>query len=450
MDHSNKNNKREDVFMDVGQSTSEAVLDKGDKNAFSVFQRNRSNSSPSSGSRQTAMERLGSKIEELLEYIKDRNNVHGEIRKLARSIDTAYNLALRNHTVATKKDPSRTAKTTQTSPRITQQAGVLQTPNSTLRESNPKKRQLPTPSPTSGQEHQPSKKQAQGTWAEVTRRRPKRTKVPQDPAVAPKKAQEPQSSEGLRNSLRRAKRKKPRTKAVLVQPTEGRTYADLLKEIKTKVNPAEAGVDIKSIKQTRLGGVLLEISPKSEDSAAFAAAIRTATVNIGTVKTMTPLTTIEILDLDGVTTETDVREALERDFTTNMEIKRINLTRATSRGQRAAFCEIDVASATKALDKARLKIGWVNCRIRPVVNLTRCFRCLGYGHQTRNCTGPDRSKCCYKCGGENHKSIDCVEIPKCFLCTPNKDDKDGLCHIAGSGACKVFRTALAEATSRQK
>ena len=192
------------------------------------------------------------------------------------------------------------------------------------------------------------------------------------------------------------------------------------------------------------------MSPKSENSAAFAAAIKTATVNIGTVMTLTPLTTIEILDLDGVTTEKDVREALERDFTTNMEIKRINLTRATSRGQRAAFCEIYEASAIKALDKTRLKIGWVNCRIRPVVKLTRCFRCLGYGHQTRSCTGPDRSKCCYKCGGENYKSIDCVEIPRCFLCTLNKDEKDGLCHIAGSGACKVFRTALAEATSGQK
>ncbi|XP_026482642.1 uncharacterized protein LOC113390359 [Ctenocephalides felis] len=192
------------------------------------------------------------------------------------------------------------------------------------------------------------------------------------------------------------------------------------------------------------------MSPKSEDSAAFAAAVRAATKNIGTVKSLTPLTTIEILDLDGVSTKNDVCKALIRDFTTKLEIRRVNLTKVTSRGQRAAFCEIDEANAIKALNGARIRIGWVNCRIRPVVKVARCFRCLGFGHQTHKCGGPDRSKCCYKCGGENHKSVDCAEKPKCFLCTVDKEDRNSGSHVAGSGTCKAFRVALAEATREQK
>ncbi|XP_046687469.1 uncharacterized protein LOC124373122 [Homalodisca vitripennis] len=435
--------------MEIEQSTSDAALSGGVRNGIGNFQRGRINSAPSSRCNQAPIERLGLKIHELSEYIKDRNNVHGVIKKLVRTIDTAYHLALKDFIAASKTASSKTVQATQTSPSTTFPTSVPKTPDHTSKESNPKKRPLSTPSPTSGLDLQLSKKQAQGTWAEVTRRG-KKKKVLQNPGVTTKEAQKPQDRDGPKNSHRKTKRRRQRTKAVLVQPAEGRTYADLLKEIKAKVNPTETGVDIKSIKQTRQGGVLLEMSPKSEDSAAFAAAIKTATENIGTVKTLTPLTTIEILDLDGVSTENDVREALKRDSTINMEIKRINLTKVTARGQRAAFCEIDEASAIKALDKARIKIGWVNCRIRPVVKVIRCFRCLGFGHQANKCAGPDRSQCCYKCGGKNHKSADCIEEPKCYLCALDKEDKNSVGHITGSKECKAFRTALAEATKEQK
>lgn len=455
MDKSNNQQSQEngeDVFMDVVQSTVNAVQDTRNNKGFGAIHRERLNSAPSSKCSQTPMERLGSKINQLAEYIKDRNNVHGVIKKLVKSIDTAYCLALKECTAVPKTVSSGTAQTTQTSPRMERQPNAQQTPEATLKNLNSKKRPLPTPSPVSGQDLRASKKPANDNiWADVTRRRKTRKKVPQDTAVTPKAPQKPHVKDGpLANSHRKANKRKPRTKAVLVQPAEGRTYADLLKEIKAKVNPGETGVDIKSIKQTKRGGVLLEMSSKTKDSAAFAAAIKTATVNIGTVKTLTPLTTIEILDLDGVSTETDVRDALMRDLTMNLEIKRVNLTKVTPRGQRAAFCEMDETSATKALDKARIKIGWVNCRIRPVVKVTRCFKCLGYGHQTRNCPGPDRSGCCYKCGGEKHKSAECVEKPKCFLCALNNEDQDSVSHIAGSGACKAFRTAIAEATKEKK
>ncbi|XP_060530481.1 uncharacterized protein LOC132704485 [Cylas formicarius] len=187
---------------------------------------------------------------------------------------------------------------------------------------------------------------------------------------------------------------------------------------------------------------------KTEDSTAFTAAIKTAADNIGTVRTLIPTATIEILDLDGVSTESYVRDALGRDFTANLEIKRVNLTKVTQRGQRAAFCEIDETNAVKALNKARIKVGWVSYRVRPVAKVVRCARCLGYGHAMHSCKGPGRSKCCFKCAGESRKAADCIEQPKCFLC-PN-DVKDSLWRIPGSGACKAFRAALAEAIRAQK
>ncbi|KAH0549773.1 hypothetical protein KQX54_013863, partial [Cotesia glomerata] len=136
--------------MDVVQSTNSAQIDAGGGKAFSFFYRDRVNSATPSNCHQTPVERLGSKIVELLEYIKDRTNVHGEIKKLARSIDTAYNLALTDFTASSKMAQNRTVKTTQTSPGMSVQADTPSTPNLVHQEPNPKKRQLSTPSPASG------------------------------------------------------------------------------------------------------------------------------------------------------------------------------------------------------------------------------------------------------------------------------------------------------------
>ncbi|CAG5100532.1 Protein of unknown function [Cotesia congregata] len=150
------------------------------------------------------------------------------------------------------------------------------------------------------------------------------------------------------------------------------TYADLLTEIKAEVSPVETGVDIRSIKKTEHGGVLLEMSRKTEDSKAFTDAVKSATANIGTVKTLTPTATIEILDLDEISTESEVREALKREFTDSLEVKRANLTKPTPRGNRAAFCELDEPSAIKALDKARIPQS--TCRSHERSEMTRILQ----------------------------------------------------------------------------
>nr|CAD7401799.1 unnamed protein product [Timema poppensis] len=152
----------------------------------------------------------------------------------------------------------------------------------------------------------------------------KKKQITHDAEATTSEARKPQTNDGSNlNSLGETKKKKPRTKAVLVQPVEGRTYADLLKEIKAKVNPTTTGVDIKSIKQTKNGGVLLEMGHKTGDSSVFTEAVKSATANIGTVKALIPTTTIEIRDIDGVTSVDDIREALLRDLKQTVEIRQM-------------------------------------------------------------------------------------------------------------------------------
>lgn len=49
-------------------------------------------------------------------------------------------------------------------------------------------------------------------------------------------------------------------------------------------------------------------------------------------------------------------------------------------------------------------MGWAACRVnlleaRPL----QCYKCLELGHVQQRCpSAADRSKCCYRCGGEGH------------------------------------------------
>ena len=80
--------------------------------------------------------------------------------------------------------------------------------------------------------------------------------------------------------------------------------------------------------------------------------------------------------------------------------------------------------------------------------VTRCFRYPEFSHQRRSCKGEDRFSLCYKCGETGHLAKSCTGTQKCFLCV--KEDPSVDCgHVAGSGACAVFRRWL-EAEKKKK
>lgn len=71
---------------------------------------------------------------------------------------------------------------------------------------------------------------------------------------APKKSKKDANipkQDGKRNKTRHG-----RTNAVLIKPAEGRTYVDVLRQVKTNVNPEEANVQIQSCRKTKDGGLL--------------------------------------------------------------------------------------------------------------------------------------------------------------------------------------------------
>lgn len=236
-----------------------------------------------------------------------------------------------------------------------------------------------------------------------------------------------------------------RSGAVLVIPKDGKTFADMVRTLRT-VDTSGSNLAVRSVTQTRNGAVLIRTTGDGRTEE-FSGRLRDALGDQGAIRNMTPKVTLEILDLDCLTQTEEVKDALDGLLGTD-EYRRISVLGPNTRGQKMAICDLSSQDATKLLETGRIKIGFVSCRVRARLVVPRCYKCLGYGHLRTDCTGPDRHDCCWKCGSADHKAGACTETPACFLCTPQGGG--GVAHVPGTARCAAFRAALTETRARQR
>lgn len=88
---------------------------------------------------------------------------------------------------------------------------------------------------------------------------------------------------------------------------------------------------------------------------------------------------------------------------------RVVQTWEAARGQKWVVVSIQPALATKVLSLGKLRVGYVNCRLRLWEDrgTGRCPRCLALGHARDTCKGSDRTKCCRACGKTGHLAASC-------------------------------------------
>ncbi|KAK9687557.1 hypothetical protein QE152_g36182 [Popillia japonica] len=85
-------------------------------------------------------------------------------------------------------------------------------------------------------------------------------------------------------------------------------------------------------------------------------------------------------------------------------------------GNQVATVQMERRSANLLIKDGKIKIGWINCRVRERVVVMRCYKCLEFGHLTKECKGPDRSNLCINCHQPGHKIKDCKATHFCPAC----------------------------------
>ncbi|GBO99906.1 Retrovirus-related Pol polyprotein from type-1 retrotransposable element R1 [Eumeta japonica] len=211
------------------------------------------------------------------------------------------------------------------------------------------------PSPQPKTTVQKTERKRENVWQEVLSKREKQAKerLPKQPAN--KSRPEPK---------RKQPRKFIRPDALIIRPAEKAKYVEILRRIKKDV-PQD---------QTHKGQALLKT-------------IQSILKEEAQVICKGPEEQLEIRYIDEETTKNDVREALQEaagdDYKIPEEVIKI---RPAYRGTQTASVRLPAATAQKILgEKGKIRIGWVNCRIRAVKTPLRCYKCWHFGHTTVQC-----------------------------------------------------------------
>lgn len=235
--------------------------------------------------------------------------------------------------------------------------------------------------------------------------------------------------------------RRPTTERIIVK-SGNTSYADLLKTVKDKVDLDEVDIQIKTIKKTREGDLLLEVSGDKQKAGALKEAINRKIEN--KVSLINNEFTLHVLDIDAALTKEEVETTI-KDSVGNRDAHtiRVKSMRPSRDGNQIATVHASRTAGNALVQKGRIKIGWVGCRIRERIEVTRCFKCLEFGHRKKDCKGDDRSKCCLNCNQMDHQAKDCTNEQFCSTCRERG-------HRADSTKCPTFRKLLKVQTSEKK
>lgn len=390
---------------------------------------------------------LGELIVDLMEYVKCRNNVHHAIKDKVRTIRIMYNKIRdeknkgENHTHKNpkggKEDCGTTERETQTSPQVwpakrdpkRDREGKEETPKAAKpkrQKRSPKKKRKTTI------DHQKEKPIENGPLTQ------------EEPSGTGNWETVKNKNEKRREKKRKKKRGKRPKPDVMIITTKGETsYADILRKLKGDPGLKGLGDEVNKIRRTQKGDLLLELKSSSV-AEKFNDRVLTSLNGCAEVKTRKQEIVIECMDLDDITTESEIGNALALALNLpELDEKIVKSLRRTPVGTQIAKISLPVGVARKALELRRIKIGWSICRLKETITVTKCFRCLEYGHTVRFCGSKiDRSNRCRKCGEEGHFARACTSEARCILC--NARGAEDLRHVTGSFKCPVFRKALSE------
>lgn len=242
-----------------------------------------------------------------------------------------------------------------------------------------------------------------------------------------------------KNKPRRKNRAKPRNikpEAVMIKPKEGHSYAEVLKDLRSKV-AADDSSNIRCVRKTKSGAILLELEKGKKLRSEFVQQLKSSVRETASVAELKARATVEIRDLDSLTTKEEIENAIRGLLPNTEEEFRTRVTVPNSRDQVRAFVSLPAESASNLIEVGHVRIGWIRARIRKCEEIKRCYRCLGMGHIQANCTGVDRRDICIRCGCTGHKMKDCKAAPRCVHCVDAKRDKTD--HLPGTRGCAILK-----------
>lgn len=211
--------------------------------------------------------------------------------------------------------------------------------------------------------------------------------------VVGKKTKPKENKAKSENEQNRRWKKTTLADAIAVKPGNGETVANILKSMRKDVDLESTGVQISSITESRNGTILIKLKVKDAERAVLEEALKLKLGSRATVRGLVMFENVELQDLDCVTSETEVENSVRSTLglPEDVETVKIRSMQQSFMGTQRAIVRLKSADTRKIVEKGRIKVEWVNTRVRLKVKATKCFRCLEYGHTRHACKGPLRN-----------------------------------------------------------
>lgn len=167
------------------------------------------------------------------------------------------------------------------------------------------------------------------------------------------------------------------------------------------------GNKISALRQTRSGGILIQVSGGSPAADAVRAEVSKIVESDTLIRTPKQQSLVEFRGLDSLTNIDELVEEIVLNANTPREAVKVLSMRKTYGETQSALVLMPWDNAAKITNVGRIRVGLVYCSTRLCKKRKRCFRCLKFGHESSTCSGPDKSNCCRRCGVSGHLAVDC-------------------------------------------
>jgi len=163
---------------------------------------------------------------------------------------------------------------------------------------------------------------------------------------------------------RTTKRRNQRSDVILIKCSE-ESYADMLKLVKTEPTLQGLKDGVQGIRRTANGSLLLKMKKPSDPATKkMHTAIKSAFSGKAEVAMLEDTVQVEIRDLDEMTTCEKVLQAVYAEEECDIPAGAAPRMRKAYGGTQTATVHLRPEHAQRILDKGKIRVGWVVCRIR--------------------------------------------------------------------------------------
>jgi len=186
------------------------------------------------------------------------------------------------------------------------------------------------------------------------------------------------------DAIKLIKKRIPKTQAVFIaDPSEGETYASIMKRGTYSMKIGEMGVNIGNARRTKSGAILLEVKDQGEVEK-LEKHLNREVGNIARISRPTRNTPVLLLNIPDWISEEDAKEDIRRAKACFNDAEMA--FRENTGGGRVAKIMLPMEMAMQLANLVHIRVGWRKCRIKLIeTKLPRCFKCQSRGHIAATC-----------------------------------------------------------------